>query len=306
MITFRKYINPPEGFWFSTIRKCNRLFPDKLYLRLMFRSKMGYWPNLKNPKKFSEKLQWLKLYNRRPEYTTMVDKYAVKDYVAKIIGEQYIIPTIGVWDKLEDIEWDKLPNQFVLKTTHGGGSNGVVICRDKAAFDKNKAVQKLNENLGNDVYRRYREWPYKNVPKRIIAEKYLEESDGSGELCDYKFSCFDGEVTDVMVCIDRQIGEPKFYFFDKQWNLLRLNIRGKNAPKGFTLPKPACMDEMFDLASKLSKGLPYARVDLYAVNNHPYFGEITFFPQSGFDTKLLPETEILHGSKIVLPRETTR
>jgi len=301
MSSFRNYINPPDGFWFSVIRKCNRLFPDKLYLQLMFRSKMGYWPNLKNPRHFSEKIQWLKLYNRRPEYSIMVDKYAVKDYVAKIIGEEYIIPTIGVWDKPKDIDWKKLPNQFVLKTTHGGGSNGVVICRDKATFDENAAIQKLNEDFGNNVYRRYREWPYKNVPKRVIAEKYVEDSNGSGTLSDYKFSCFNGEVTDVMVCIDRQIGEPKFYFFDKQWNLLPLNIRGKNAPKGFTLPKPTCMGQMFELASKLSKGLPYARVDLYAVNNKPYFGEITLFPQSGFDCNLLPETENFYGSQVVLP-----
>lgn len=299
MLPLNYYIEHPDVMFASLLRECNRLFPDKLYLQLMFRCKMGYYPNLDGPTTFSEKLQWLKLYNRCPEYTIMVDKYAVKDYVSGIIGEEYIIPTLGVWDKPENIDWNFLPNQFVLKTTHGGGETGVVICHDKASFDKRKAIVQLNVGLKQDLYRTGREWPYKNVPRRIIAEKYMEDS--NGELVDYKFSCFDGNVTDVMVCVDRQIGDAKFYFFDREWNLLRLNIRGKNAPKDFTLPRPSCMDKMFELASMLSKGIPYARVDFYAVDGHPYFGEITLFPQSGFDNKLLHETDEYYGKMITLP-----
>ena len=283
----------------SLIVRLSRLLPDKLYLSLKFRKYFGRWPNWKNPQTFSEKIQWLKLYDRRPEYTKMVDKYAVKDYVASIIGGEYVIPTLGVWDKPEDIEWDKLPNQFVLKTTHGGGNEGVVICRDNSSFDIKKAIDKLNESLNTDLYVVWREWPYKNVKKRIIAEEYLDPAP-ENDLIDYKFSCFDGNVTDVMVCIGRSSGNTKFYFFDKDWKLLPLNIRGKNSSSDFTLPKPQCMEEMFDIASKLSKGIPYARVDLYAVGNQPYFGEITFYPQSGFDKNLLPETEVLHGSLINL------
>ena len=153
-------------FFASILMHLNFLFPDKLYLTLLYRLKMGYWIDWKNPKAFSEKLQWLKLYNRKPEYTTMVDKYAVKEYVAKIIGEEYIIPTLGVWDRPEDIDWDSLPQKFVLKTTHGGGGSGVVICKDKATFDKDAAVAKLKRSLNSCIYKSFREWPYKNVKKK--------------------------------------------------------------------------------------------------------------------------------------------
>jgi hypothetical protein len=281
-------------------KKIVRLLPDKLFLSLKFYKYFKMWPNLKNPQTFSEKLQWLKLYNRRPEYSIMVDKYAVKDYVSHIIGHEYIIPTLGVWDKPEDIEWEKLPNRFVLKTTHGGGGDGVIICLDKKGFDKKKAIYLLNKGLKTDLYEIHREWPYKKVPKRIIAEQYLDPAPGT-DLSDYKFSCFDGTVTDVMVCVGRDTGETKYYFFDKNWKLLPLNVRGKNVPKGFSLPKPSCIDKMFELAGELSKGLPYARIDMYAVNGKPYFGEITFFPYSGFDRNLLPETEIWYGSLIKIP-----
>lgn len=147
--------------------------PDKTYLQLLYRFKMGHRLDLNHPKTFTEKIQWLKLYNRRPEYTLMVDKYAVKKYVADIIGEKYIIPTLGVWDKPEDIDWDALPNEFVLKTTHGGGSGGVVICKDKKTFDRNKAILTLRDSMNGDIYRSLREWPYKDVKKRVLAEKYM-------------------------------------------------------------------------------------------------------------------------------------
>ncbi|MBQ2176303.1 MAG: glycosyl transferase [Alphaproteobacteria bacterium] len=280
------------------------LFSDETYLKGRYRILMGKRLNLNNPTLFSEKLQWLKLYNHRPEYTTIVDKMTVKDYVAGIIGSEYIIPTIGAWERPEDIEWDKLPQKFVLKTTHGGGSLGVVVCTDKSTFDKSSAIKKLKTSMKTDSYRIQMEWPYKNVHKRIIAEEYLEPDPETNDLSDYKFSCFNGKVTDVMVCYGRTSGNTKFYFFDKDWKLLPLNILGKNAPSDFTLPKPHCIDKMFELASKLSTGIPYARVDLYAVGNHPYFGEITFFPQSGFDRNLLHETEEWHGSLIKLPAKT--
>ena len=290
----------------ASILTCfNFLFPDKLYLSLLYRLKMGHWIDWNNPKTFSEKLQWLKLNDRNPEYTNMVDKHTVKEYVAKIIGEEYIIPTLGVWDRLEDIDWDKLPQKFVLKTTHGGGGSGVVICKDKTTFDKNDAIAKLKKSLNECIYKTLREWPYKNVDKKIIAEEYLSDFSeyNQGGLTDYKFYCFNGKAYKVMLCIDRDKNDTKFYSFDKEWNLLRHNKRGLAAPENFTLPKPHRMDEMFKIAEDLSKELPFARVDLYFANNQIYFSEITFYPDSGLDSNILPDINKLYGSMIELSRE---
>ena len=276
-------------------RRYPKMFSDKFFLEGVYYLTFNKRLNLKNPQTFNEKLQWLKLYNRRPEYTTMVDKYAAKEYVARIIGEEHIIPTLGVWDSFDEIDFDSLPDQFVLKTTHDNGR--VVVCRDKSRLDKDKAREILTKSLNNDFYLQGREWPYKNVPRRIIAEKFLIEEGG---LTDYKFTCFDGEVDNVMGCYERSSGETKFYFFDKDWNLLRLNRRGKQAPEGFTMPKPKNVERMFEIASILSKGHPYVRVDMYNIDGHIYFGELTFFPDCGYDTNLLPETDKLFGERIKL------
>lgn len=305
MNSLNTYIKDPLRIGFGIIRRLAPLFKDdESYLKILFYLRMHKRLNLKQPKTYSEKLQWLKLNNHRPEYSIMVDKYAVKDYVTKIIGERYIIPTLGVWDRPEDIDWDSLPNKFVLKTTHGGGSVGVVICRDKNSFEKEKAIKKLRRSMKQDVYMELREWPYKNVSPKVIAEEYIMDDSvyNQGGLSDYKFTCFNGDVDNVMVCVDRASGTPKFYFYDKQWNLLPLNVRGKNTNKDFKLPKPQCMDEMFEIARELSEGIPFLRVDLYCVNNQPYFGELTFFPASGFDSNILPETEEYFGSKINLSK----
>ena len=272
------------------------LFPERLYLIIRYYLVMGKPLHLDDPKTMNEKLQWLKLYNRKPEYTQMVDKVLAKDYVANLIGQKYIVPTLGVWDHFDEIDFDKLPKQFVLKTNHSGGSTGVVICKDKTTFDKVSAKKKLERSLKRDISRSLIEWPYRNVKRKILAEEYLGD-----DLIDYKFYCFDGEVDVVMNCIERQTGNPKFYFFDKEWNLRRLNKRGKEAPEGFTLPKPVGMDEMFIIAARLSEGLPFARVDLYNINGIIYFSEITFFPDSGFDSNRLPESDLYFGEKIVLP-----
>lgn len=295
---FDYLFHSPSKLYMAILMRIAPIVPDKLYLRWLFRLYMGYKLNLKNPQTFNEKLQWLKLYDRKPEYTQMVDKYEVKKYVASIIGEEYIIPTLGVWDSFDEIDFDALPNQFVLKTTHGGGNTGVVICKDKAIFNRDEAKAKLQRSLKQNIYRTLREWPYMNVKSRIIAEQYIVDS--QGELNDFKFSCYDGNVTDVMICMERSSGDTKFYFFDKNWQLLRYNKRGLAAPEGFTVPKPENMDLMFRLASELSKGIPYLRVDLYNVDGKIYFGETTFFPQSGMDANLLPETDLLFGSRIKL------
>lgn len=275
--------------------RLNFLFSDKLYLKIRYYLEMGKRLDLKNPKTMNEKLQWLKLYNRKPEYTTMVDKILVKEYVANIIGEEYIVPLFGVWRSPEDIDFESLPNQFVLKTNHSGGNTGVIIVKDKNKIDRSAVVEKLRASLKSDIYATYREWPYKNVEKKVFAEAYLGD-----DLADYKFYCYNGYADAVMICVDRQIGAPKFYFFDKEWNLKRYNKRGKEAPADFTLPKPDGVDKMFELASVLSNDIPYARVDFYNVNGRVYFGEITFFPASGFDKNRLPESDLLFGQMIKL------
>ncbi len=254
---------------------------DKWYLKCRYRLEMGEPLNLKNPNKFTEKLQWLKLYDRKPEYTTMVDKYAVKKYVEEKIGKEYIIPTLGVWDTPEDIDFDGLPERFVLKTTNGGGGGGVIICKDRASFDKAKAIEHLRVSLKSDIYRILKEWPYKNVPPRIIAEQYMEDSHLQ-ELRDYKFFCFNGVPIYCQVIADRSTRET-IDFFDMKWNHMEfvgLNPRCGNAFKPAS--KPASLSQMIEKAVELSKGISFLRVDFYNVNDKVYFGEMTFYPASGF------------------------
>ncbi len=416
---------------------------DEQYIQLKFYDAFGRFMDFNNPRTFNEKLQWLKVHDHRPEYTTMVDKYTVKKYVAEIIGCEYIIPTLGVWDRFEDIDFETLPNNFVLKCTHDSG--GLVICKDKAKLDIELIRKKIETSLSNNFYYMGREWPYKNVPHRIIAEQYMADNlrdyklfcfDGvprmtlvcserfteeglkedfydeswnhldiqrsthgnailpnqrpkqyelmkklaaklsekipfaridfyeinekvyfgeitfypasgfegfnpeawdlklgewirlpgggyrlNAEACsviisdssyknndtkaliDYKFFCFNGVAESVMVCTERETGHPKFYFFDKEWNLKKYNIRGKEAPEGFTLPKPDCIDEMFLIAERLSTGIPFVRIDLYSIDGLVYFGEMTFFPDSGFDVNLLKESNEHWGEMLILPEK---
>ena len=280
------------------LNRVGRFVSDENFVKwtyyLTFRKKL----NLDDPQTFNEKLQWLKLYDRHEEYTQMVDKYEAKKYVANQIGEEYIIPTLGIYDSFDEINFDELPNQFVLKCTHNSG--GIIICRDKQSLDIKKARKQMTKWLKKNPFWSNREYPYKNVRPRIIAEKYMTNDDSSPELTDYKFFCFDGYVDCVMVCLERHLNDTKFYFFNKEWKLLRLNIRGKNATEGFTIPKPKTMDEMFEIAGKLSKGMKYVRIDLYEIRGYVYFGEYTFFPDSGLDTNILRETDNLFGKKLKL------
>lgn len=274
----KKAIMQPRLIGIYLLHKTAILFPDKLYLKLLFRLHMGYWMDFDNPITFNEKLQWLKLYNRQPEYTTMVDKYAVKKYVANIIGDEYIIPTLGVWNSVDDIDFDSLPNQFVLKCTHDSG--GIVICPDKSKLDINTAKTKLKVGLKRDYYPQTREWPYKDVPHRIIAEQYMVDESGY-ELKDYKFFCFDGEPMALFIASDRGnlSEETKFDFFDMDFNFLPFTNGHPNATK--PVLKPKSFEEMKVLARKLSRNMPHARIDFYDVNGQIYFGEITFFHYSG-------------------------
>lgn len=268
-----------------------RWLPDKLFLQLRYWLEMGYRLNLKNPKTFQEKIQWLKLYDFKPEYTQLVDKLAVKDYVASAIGEKYIIPTLGVWDKFEDIDFSRLPDKFVLKTTHGGGSGGVVVCRDKNDFDFKEAERKLTASLKSDIYKSFRERPYKDVPRRIIAEQLIEIKDKS-DLTDYKIFCFDGEPKYIQVIQDRNTCET-IDFFDSEWNHqefygLNPSIERSSSviPKqaSLAISKPANLFEMLEVARKLSTGHKFLRVDLYNTSGRILFGELTFYPASGLGT----------------------
>jgi hypothetical protein len=289
--------NPYKIFSVLATRGFFKTMSNETYLKFMYRATIGRKLNLTSPKTFNEKLQWLKLYNRKPEYTMMADKFAVREYVAKTIGEEYLIPLLGVWNDPNEIDFDALPDQFVLKCNHNSGL-GMCICKDKSKLDIENVIKELHKGLKQDYYLPGREWVYKGIPRKIIGEKYME--DDSGGLIDYKFMCFNGYVDCVMVCIDRHIDDTKFYFFDNNWNFMRLNVRGKEAPKDFTIHKPDCMDKMFSIAKTLSKGIPFVRVDLYECNNRIYFGELTFFPESGFDPNLLPETDKYFGGLINL------
>lgn len=259
---------------------------------------MGKKLNLKNPQTYNEKLQWLKLYDRKPEYIKMVDKYEVKEYVASIIGKEYTIPTLGVWEKFEDIDFEKLPNQFVLKCTHDCG--GLVICKDKQNLDIASAKEKINRCLKRNYFWAMREWPYKLVKPRVIAEAYMEDKK-TGELPDYKFFAFDGKVKAMFIATERQSGEEtKFDFFDENFNHLPFTNGHPNAEK---MPeKPATFEEMKKLAEKLSSNIPQVRVDFYEVDGKVYFGELTFFHWSGVVPFEPEEWDTIFGSWISLER----
>lgn len=286
MSKIESFVSDPKRILQGILNKTAILWPDKLFLKLKFRLTMGQKLNLRTPKTFNEKLQWLKLYNRKPEYTTMVDKYAVKEYVAKIIGEEYIIPTLGVWNSVSEIDWDSLPNQFVLKTTHGGGGCDVIICKDKATLDKVAAKEKLNRSLRSDIFWNYREWPYKNVPKRIIAEKFM--TNNGKDLEDYKIHCFNGEPKFILVCSNRYGGGAMIDdFYTPEWKLMDVSRPGH--PKSEKASKaPELLQQMLELSRILSKDIPFLRTDFYIIENQIYFGELTFFPASGM-SKFEPE-----------------
>ena len=302
MRSIASYIKEPRAIGKSFLYHFGCLFPDALYLWLMYYFQTGKRLHLKHPKTFNEKLQWLKLHDRKPEYTTMVDKYAVKDYVANIIGQEYIIPTFGVWDSPEDIAWDDLPEQFVLKTTHGGGGKGIVICQDKTKLDRNEAIRCLRSAMKRNLYKMYREWPYKDVKPRIIAEKYLSgdevESDSdtkSQGIKDYKFFCFNGKPVYCGVFSNR-LSKMAVDYFDMEWNHLPFSLK---VPSSEIPPtKPQHFETMRLLATKLAQGHPHLRVDFYEVNSKVYFGELTFYSTSGYGQFSPDEWDEIWGNHI--------
>ena len=296
------YKTNKEQFKSSLVNTFGFLFSDRKYLELLFKYNVGYELNLKNPKTYNEKLQWLKLYYHNPLLPILVDKYTVKEYVSNIIGQKYIIPSIGVWEKAEDIDWSKLPSQFVLKTTTGGGSIGVYICHDKSTVDKHAVIKTLNKSLKYNIYETFREWPYKEVKARIIAEELLSQ-EGKSSLNDYKVMCFNGKVKLIEYHEGRFTGEHTQDFYDPEWNLTSITQGSYGENKANPVDKPNLLNEMIRLSESLSKDLPHVRVDWYIVDNHLYFGEMTFFDGSGLFPWDRYEDDLLLGSWLTLPQK---
>lgn len=275
-----------------------RFLSDKCYLSLLYLASFRKRLNWNNPKTFNEKLQWLKINDRQPLYSKLVDKYEVKKYVAEIIGDKYIIPTLGVWESFDEIDFSLLPNQFVLKCTHDSG--GLVVVKDKSQLNKEGARKKLEDSLNKNFYWNSREWPYKNVKPRIIAEKYMEDYE-TGELRDYKFFCFNGTPEYLFIASDRSKGnsEVKFDYFDADFN--RLEMRQSVHPNStYYIKRPRTFDIMKELASKLSQGIIQVRIDLYEINGQVYFGEYTFFHHGGFVPFIPDRVDLEWGEKIIL------
>jgi len=279
------------------IKYAMRIIPDRAYIQMYYFAHFKKFCNLKNPKTYNEKLNWLKFHDKNPIYTRIVDKFEAKEYVKDIIGDQYIIPTLGVWDNFDDIDFDELPQQFVLKCTHD--SEGLVIVKDKDKLDKEMAKNKIESALKQNFFYIGREWPYKNVKPRIIAEKYMEDHI-DGELRDYKFFCFDGEPKAMFVASDRASDNVKFDYFDLNFN--HLDIKQKYPHAEQPLRKPVTFEKMIELSKVLSKGFPHVRVDFYEVDGQLYFGELTFYHFSGFMPFEPNKWDKIFGDWIKLPQ----
>lgn len=273
---------------------------DKTFLKLAFWARLNQKLDLDNPISLNEKIQWLKLHDRKELYAKIVDKYAVREFIKNTLGEEYLVPLVGgPWNSFDEIDFDLLPSSFVLKTTHDSG--GVVVVPDKSKMDKVVAKKKIMKSMKNNYFYPNREWPYKSITPKIIAEEYLVDSSGS-ELKDYKIICFNGKPENVMVCTGRILNQVKFYFFDWNWKFLPLNYGDELLPSDFSIPRPKKLDEMKSIATKLSEGYDLIRIDLYEANNQIYFGEMTLYPDSGFDQDITKETDLMFGKKLHLTR----
>lgn len=275
-----------------------RFLPDKQVMIIDYFFIFGKLPNLRQPETISEKIQWVKLYGGLEKYTKYVDKYEVRNIVGKIIGKKYLVSLLGVWDKFEDIDFDKLPKQFVLKATHG--SSYVFICKDKTFLDKKSLEKTVAKWLGENFYEKTREIQYKSCTARIICEEYLE--DESGGLTDYKIYCFNGKPHLIEILTDRH-SQMKDDFYDIHWNTMSIDFRGSPHSKK-TLKKPKNLTEMLIVSEKLSKHFPFVRVDLYVVRNKIYFGELTFTPSNGLLVFYPPQVNYRLGKLINLSKYT--
>ncbi|MDR1893712.1 MAG: hypothetical protein LBQ61_03330 [Spirochaetales bacterium] len=279
------------------LEKCGKSMPDKPYLQWQFFLRTGKKLNLDHPATFNEKLQWLKLYNRKDEYTKMADKLEARRYVSEKIGENHLIPLLGVWDNFDDIDFEKLPNQFVLKTNHDSG--GLVICKNKKSLNTMKAKKIIESHLKNNYYYGGREWVYKNIKPRIVAEKYMTDESGD-QLKDYKIFCFNGTPKLIQVDFGRFTANQKRNYYSPDWELQKSVGPEKNTDQ--PMEKPGRLDRLLEIAGILSAGLPHLRVDLYVIHDNIYFGEMTFYDGDGFDP-YRPQWDKKLGDWIALPQE---
>lgn len=298
MNLLRKFVSSPNYYLDKVVRKMVRILPNQLYLKWLFRLNVGYKLDLKHPKSFNAKLQWLKLNDHKPIYIDLVDKYEVKNILAKKYGQDIIIPTVGVFDTFDQINKDNLPDKFVMKVTHSSG--GVLICHDKASFDWDKAKEVIEKKLQSNLYYWGLEWPYKKCRPRIIIEQYIEHP--SGDLKDYKLMCFNGEVKCSFICAERFTGKGlSLCFFDKEWN--RLPFTRSHPMCEEDVAKPINYNKMVELSEDICKSfdIPFARVDFYEVEGQVYFGEVTLFPGCGFEAFQPEKWDFKLGSWLKLP-----
>jgi len=273
------------------------ILPDPLFLRLMYYAKRQRWLNLRHPESFNEKLHWIKLYDRDPMYTRLVDKYEVRKYVARTVGDSYLIPLLGVYDAFDEVDFDGLPHQFVLKCTRGSGA---IICTDKSRFDIPAARREIERSFKLNYYWIWREWPYKDVRPRIICEEYKTDESRT-QLKDYKFYCFGGEPIIIQVDYDRFSGHKR-NIYDTRWNYMPVKIQYPTDPST-VIPRPRRLDDMLELSRRLSRNIPFVRVDLYCAYESVYFGEMTFFPEAGYVKTEPEEFELEMGRWIRLPQK---
>lgn len=296
-----EYICEPWRMVVAFDRHILGVVPDRLYLKALYRCLKGQKLDLHDPKTFCEKMQWLKLYNRRPEYTQLVDKYLVKDQIANTLGKEYLFPLLGKWESFDDIDFSALPDQFVLKCNHDSGSTRII---DKSSLsnEKKEELRKFyTEQLKKDFYKIGREYPYKGIKRCIIAEKYmLDNRQPNMGINDYKFFCFNGKPKLILVATDRYT-DCRFDFFDKDFNHLPFEITHSNSDR--EIKKPLLFSEMMEIAEKLSAGMPFVRIDLYEINGRIYFGEYTFFPGDGVFVCKPEEWDRKLGDWLVLPEK---
>ena len=289
--------NPRLAIIYLLNQKIFRLIPDKLYIKIKYRLCIGKKLDLNKPQGLNEKMQWLKLYDRNPLYTNLVDKYKVREYIKNTIGEEYLIPLLGVYDGYDEIDFNSLPKEFVLKPNHTSGD--IYICHDKDQIDHRKLEKDIKRWLKRKYYWIHREWPYKNVKPRIVCEKYMVDHE-SGDMKDYKIECFNGKATGTYVCLLRESTEGlAIDYYDRNWNFIPGGVDFRNS--GILLQRPKNFNKMIEIAEELSKDIPYVRIDLYEINGQVYFGELTFFPGAGFVPFKPDSFDYLLGSWLELP-----
>lgn len=294
------WISNPTELFKSILYRTSVLYPDKIFLKCFYHLNTGQKLNLDYPRGYNEKLQWMKLYYRKPEMVSLVDKIAVKEIVAERIGKEYVIPTLKTYSSVDEIRLADLPERFVLKTNNGGGNSGVVVCKDVSCFDFPAAKKKLKASLNTPMYPHTREWPYKMIKPAILAEEYKEDASGK-ELKDYKFFCFDGRVKVLFIGTERSTGDVKFDFYDREFN--HLDIVQIHPMSGQMIQKPKNFDRMIEIAEKLSDGWPHVRVDLYNIDGQILFGEMTFFHHGGFVPFHPEKWDTILGDYIHLPEK---